>query len=209
MSKDWDKKKTEKVAETKPLDPVQLTEAVEKEVSTQSSVLEAEDGNGARLEPPSIKDMVKDIIEGMMPAMVAAMRIGQQNAPQAAAPSPAAMQAFQIARAQSERALGAEKCHACGQKLHACKGKHVDMVVFPTRIPELAGAYPGVTINGVTYISANNQHIVTVPEALVDSIKAFTSGWEDGERVARLGVDKTVFNNSARNRAVAQQLGFV
>lgn len=208
MSKDWDKKRTQQTqaVETKA-DPVQLTEEVAAQVEA-APVIDAEDGTGVKLEPLTMKETVREIIEGMMPAMVAAMRIGQQNAPQQA-PSPMAMQAYQLARAQSERALGAEKCHACNQKLHACQGKHVDMVVFPTRIPELAEAYPGVTINGVTYISADNQHIVTVPELAVDAIKTFTAAWEDGERVARLGVDKTVFNKNARNRQVAAQLGFI
>lgn len=201
----WDTKKKQTQSVQPVVDP-EVHAAVEAAAATAD--IKVEDGDGAPVAVPSMKDMIREIIEGMMPAMVAAMRIGQSNAaPPQQAPL-AQIQAYQLAKMNSERVLGGERCHSCGQYKSACKDEHELMVVYPTRIPELAGGFPGVTVNSVTYISADNQHQVCVPKACVDTFAVFIQKWEDSERQARLGIDKTSFKRSERNRRAAELLGF-
>lgn len=210
----WDTKKNEKKQPqtqpqqqtTQPVIDPEVHIAVEAAAATAD--IKVEDGDGAPIAVPSMKDMIREIIEGMMPAMVAAMRIGQASAQPAPQQAPLAqMQAYQLAKMNSERVLGGERCHSCGQYKSACKEEHAFMVVYPTRIPELAGGFPGVTVNSVTYISADNQHQVCVPSVCVDTFAVFIQKWEDSERQARLGIDKTSFKRSERNRRTAELLG--
>lgn len=78
-------------------------------------------------------------------------------------------------------------CHDCGQALKGCEGKHVKMVVYPTRYPEFARFFAGVTLNGKNYVSNDETHQVLVPENCVASFSRIIQEFEDNERQMLIG----------------------
>ena len=114
---------------------------------------------------------VKYVSEQMIPAAVAAAVSATTKQPtHAIAPAPA--RAGSVLR----------KCHDCGQAETGCEGKHVQMVVYPTRYPQHADYFPGVIINGQRYLSNDSGHKVTVPANCEASILAIVAGFEQNEQ---------------------------
>lgn len=121
---------------------------------------------------------------------VAAANPGLDIAAAIAAGMKMAMEQVQLANA-SKVVPAAPKphrsCGDCGQALTACESKHTKMVVYPTRYPEFSRFFAGVTINGKTYLSNNENHLVLVPDACVSDITKIISTFEDNEREMLIG----------------------
>lgn len=77
------------------------------------------------------------------------------------------------------------KCGACGQLVAACKGKHIEMVVYPN---QYAQWFQGAFINGVRYLSNGPHHKVTVPE--VNDIQFTLDTYVENEAQQALGKAK-------------------
>jgi hypothetical protein len=124
------------------------------------------------------QDIVKQVAEAMMgiiPAAVATAVQAANSQRQAAAPQAPA------------QVRPAARCSDCGQAVSACHGKHVQMVVYPTRYPEHAEYFQGVLLNGVKYLSNNEGHQITVPEVAFSDIKSIVAGFEQNEQDMKLG----------------------
>lgn len=79
-------------------------------------------------------------------------------------------------------------CSACGQDAdNGCMGKHTKMVVFPQRYPEHGEFFQGVFLNGVRYLSNDDQHEVTVPENAANGILQLVQAFENNEQTTRIG----------------------
>jgi hypothetical protein len=78
-------------------------------------------------------------------------------------------------------------CHECGQAVKGCEGKHVKMVVYPTRYPEFARFFAGVTLNGKNYVSNDENHSVLVPANCVPGFTRIIQEFEDNERQMLIG----------------------
>jgi hypothetical protein len=150
---------------------------------------------------------VRELVQEMMPAMAALISNAQQ--PQRPVGNPLQMKASLIAQANSEAALSAEKCHVCGQKKHACKDEHTEMVVWPERYPEFGRNFQGVTINCVTYSSSHPGHVISVPKHLADFILTEVQRYERTEREARIGRDMTVWATDPKKARIAESMGLL
>lgn len=117
---------------------------------------------------------IKQIVEQLIPSAIAA-------AVQATKQSQAPVQAARPAN------VAAPRCGDCGQEKTACGGKHVQMVVFPLRYPQHAEYFMGVQINGVKYLSNDENHKVTVPEEAAGSIKSIVQAFEQNEQDMAVG----------------------
>ena len=111
---------------------------------------------------------MKQVVEQLIPAAIAAA-VSATNKQQ---PAPAAQ----------ARPVGApQRCPECSQQRSACEGKHIEMVVYPTRYPEHADYFVGVMINGIKYLSNDDTHKVLVPENAAGAIKAIVQTFEQNE----------------------------
>lgn len=79
------------------------------------------------------------------------------------------------------------RCGDCGQQKSACEGKHVQMVVYPTRYPQHARFFPGAILNGIKYLSNDEGHQVTVPAIAEATIANLVSGYEENEQAMAVG----------------------
>jgi hypothetical protein len=79
------------------------------------------------------------------------------------------------------------RCHDCGQQKSACEGKHVQLVVYPTRYPQHARFFPGAILNGIKYLSNDEGHTVTVPACAEATIMNLVSGYEQNEQEMAVG----------------------
>lgn len=84
-----------------------------------------------------------------------------------------------------------EQCAICQQYTSACQGKHMRMVVYPTKYPEFAGYFMGVKINGVKYLSGNEMHHVDVPACAVSTIINLINDFEQNEKTIKIGRQKS------------------
>lgn len=78
-------------------------------------------------------------------------------------------------------------CQECGQAQKGCEGKHVMMTVYPVRYPEFSRFFPGVILNGKTYISNDETHQIIVPENCVANFTRIIQEFEDNERQMLIG----------------------
>lgn len=117
---------------------------------------------------------IKAVAENMLPqAIAAAVHAASQNNPRVASPPPAVRKTT---------------CTECGQILETgCKGKHVQMVVFPQRYPEHAEFFQGVFLNGRRYLSNDENHKVVVPEECVALFNQIIQTFEQNEQDQRVG----------------------
>lgn len=123
----------------------------------------------------TLEAAIKAVAEQMIPAaVVAAVAATKQGmAPQAAA---------------SPRPRGpGPRCHQCSQSLSACEGQHAKMVVYPQRYPEHGEFFQGAKINGVRYLSNNEQHEILVPAEAVATISNLVKAFEQNEQETRIG----------------------
>lgn len=117
-------------------------------------------------------EQVLQLVPAIAAATASAMQKGQTSAAPARAASPKAVQ----------------KCHECGQALTTgCGGKHVMMVVYPQRYPQHADYFPGVQINGVRYLSNNENHAVLVPANAESVISGIVATFEQNEQDMAVG----------------------
>lgn len=83
------------------------------------------------------------------------------------------------------------QCPLCQQYVSACEGKHVEMVVFPVKYPEFYQYFPGIKINGVQYLSRNENHRITVPECAASTISNAINAFEQNEKATVMGRSAT------------------
>lgn len=123
---------------------------------------------------PSVRTAARMLAEELLPAAIAAALAAQkQQAPE---------------RRVQLQAPSTEICHQCGQALRTgCEGKHEEMVVYPTRYPEHGEFFQGARINGVTYLSNDENHKVLVPANAVGGIMQLVQGFENNEQETRIG----------------------
>ena len=110
-------------------------------------------------------------INAMGMAVAAGMQAGLQSSRPQPAPQPRARQI----------------CTVCRQDVHGCEGKHVEMVVYPTKYPKYARYFTGIQLNGVTYLSNDEGHKVLVPENAASEISAMVARAEQEEVEMRTG----------------------
>lgn len=100
-----------------------------------------------------MQTFVRDAIKEALPAVAAvAVQTAASQMPQPAQ---------HVAPQNLPRFRGAQ-CPECRQSASACKGKHAQMVVYPSN-PNYATFFPGMFLNGVQYKSQHNGHRITVP----------------------------------------------
>ena len=97
---------------------------------------------------------------------------------------------------ETAKRMARGECNVCRQPLSGCEGKHVEMVVYPTRYPEHADFFPGVYINGTRYLSNDENHKVVVPAISQSDILSAVRQFEDGERA--IGQSRNRRHNSGR-----------
>lgn len=139
-----------------------------------------------------------DVINKLIPAVVAAQ--AQAN-----------RQPMQVTPALPTARVAPKMCHECRQQEKACGGKHIQMVVYPTKYPQHADYFMGAIINGVRYLSNDPGHKVTVPEIAEATILGIVAGYEDEEQAKAVGRAKSV--NSGRvspfgNQTVQQNVAW-
>ncbi len=93
-----------------------------------------------------IEKIVGSVINGLLPGLVAAIRSPVQTAKN-------------VVRARRET----ERCLDCQQLKVACQGKHTKMICFPTRYSETGDYFRGCGLNGIWYLSNNENHYVIIP----------------------------------------------
>ncbi len=148
-----------------------ITEAVVKEATspTPAEVLKT-----MSPEKQEMVGLIKAIMMEVLPAVMAV-----KSAPE--------MREAKQREALAEAKLRARKlCAVCRQPVSACEDKHEHIEVFPSRYPEFADGFPGVTINGVTYLSAFNK-TVPVPASCAPYIRKIVQGYEDNMRQSIMG----------------------
>jgi hypothetical protein len=137
----------------------------------------------AQMSPEDRKQiqLIKAVMMEVVPALVA-----MKSAPEA-------KEAKQRMEAAERKILSRRVCSVCLQPLTACENKHVQLTVYPSRYPEFAKGFPGVTINGVTYLSAQNR-TVPVPECAAPYIAQMVTAYETNMRESISG--RTAEHNS-------------
>lgn len=118
---------------------------------------------------PQVSDnraLIREIVEEVLPASVLA---SSQAVVQGLRPAPTAQQTLMA---------DPTRCSTCLQQLRACKGKHVNLVVYP-RNHRRGESFPGIQVNGVTYRSPRPG--VTVPCPEQNDILHMVQLWEDSE----------------------------
>lgn len=127
------------------------------------------------IDKSTLEAAIKAVAEQIVPAaVVAAISASKQGQPQAASPS----------RPQPPNR---ERCSACGQAKSGCEGKHTMLVVYPQRYPEHGEFFQGAKINGVRYLSNNENHEILVPTLAVDTIRNLVRAFEQNEQEQRVG----------------------
>lgn len=82
-------------------------------------------------------------------------------------------------------------CTICRQPEKGCHKEHVDMVVFPTRYPEFGDFFRGVILNGVVYLSSDENQAIPVPKDAATWIAGTIRNFEQNERETQHGRSKT------------------
>lgn len=135
----------------------------------------ADTKNEVSIAEAAARAAAKAIAEEMLPTFMAAQQLANRQAaderPQLHAPAPIR-----------------ETCHVCGQALKTgCMGEHEMAVVFPKRYPEHGDFFQGVILNGVKYLSNDDQHKIPVPKNAVATIEGFVQAFENNEQETRVG----------------------
>lgn len=137
-----------------------------------------------------------DVINKLIPAVVAAQAQVARQPTQAAAPA-----------ARKSPVI----CQDCRQQKTACEGKHIQMVVYPTKYPQHADYFMGVFLNGVRYLSNSPSHKVTVPEIAEATILGIVAGYEEEEQAKAVGREKMAHSGRVSpfgNRTVQQNVAW-
>lgn len=87
-------------------------------------------------------------------------------------------------------------CPDCGQDLRGCEGKHTLMVVYPQRYTEHGAFFPGYILNGVRYLSNDENHQVLVPANCQSEINGAVQRFEQNEQEMIVGRKKTHHSGS-------------
>lgn len=86
------------------------------------------------------------------------------------------------------------QCGECQQPTSACKGKHVQMSVFPNRYPEYYEHFQGVKINGVQYICHSEGQTIAVPACAESTINLAVKQFEQEQR--NINTSRSKMHNS-------------
>lgn len=125
--------------------------------------------------------LIKAVMMEVVPAFVA-----MKSAPEA-------KEAKARVEAAERKVLSRTICNVCKQPVTACERKHTNMTVFPSRYPEFGKGFPGVTLNGVTYLSGANK-TVPVPECAAPYVQQMIVAYETNMRESIMG--RTAEHNS-------------
>ncbi len=129
------------------------------------------------------------------PEMMQAIAMGFAMAQQSAA-QPALLGNGRLAPAPKE------SCMECKQDVRACKGEHIDMVVYPVN-ERWAVSFQGVRLNGVNYRSNHAGHFLKVPKA--NDIAGVIAAFEANEEVQANGRKASHNSGSLQNFQPAAQ----
>lgn len=97
------------------------------------------------------------------------------------------------------------RCGECGQYKVGCKGKHAQVVVWPSN-PHFARFFQGYRLNGVTYISNGPSHAITVPAEA--EIGYAVAKWTENEEVTSQGRVAPDHNSGTVNNFVPATAGW-
>lgn len=129
-----------------------------------------------KTEQSTLEQAIKAVADSIIPAAVAAAVAATQRS-----------NIVQAAPSGRPAPPSNAKCHVCSQSYSGCEGKHVSMVVYPQRYPEHGEYFQGATLNGVRYLSNDEQHEILVPENAVGTISQIVRNFEDNEQDTRIG----------------------
>jgi len=120
-----------------------------------------------------VNERVQQALDEQIPAIYAAVKRSMENLRPATPINPG--------RAPG---LPTERCHVCLQRVVACKGEHVELVVAP-RNRRYYKDFPGICVNGVLYRSPKMSKAIPVPKE--NQIAYMVKMWEIGEDELRTG----------------------
>jgi hypothetical protein len=104
----------------------------------------------------------------------------------------AVMQSMQgQAVATRKNHVAPEECIVCKQARSACKDKHTKMIVYPIKYPEYGPYFLGVKINGIKYLSYDENYAIDVPSVCVSTITNAVNAFEMNEKTIHVGRNKT------------------
>lgn len=146
--------------------------------TTTPAVTKPENKTAPVAAPATTTFTTEQLMEIQKVAIATAMAITSAQQPQAAATQNLPNQYV------------AEECIECRQAATACKGKHVQMVVYPVKYQEFMPWFPGVKINGVMYCSNDASHEITVPACAQSTIVNSINDFEQNEKTILMGRDK-------------------
>lgn len=121
---------------------------------------------------------------------LAIKKVSAELIPAAVAAAVSAVKTADAQRPAVPQHKAPQRCTECGQQATACGGKHVDIVVYPLRYPQHADYFRGVILNGVTYLSNNDNHKVRVPAEAESTIRQIVAGYEQNEQDMQVGRQK-------------------
>ena len=124
-----------------------------------------------------VADITKSIMNESLPAMAAAM----------AGNKPASQPVMDTGRGRTYGPV----CTTCGQYVTGCNNEHENMAVYTVNYPEFGEFFQGVRLNGVNYLSNNENHPIPVPKAAATYITQIIKQFEHNERECRIGRQKT------------------
>lgn len=118
---------------------------------------------------------VNATLAGILPQIVMGVTTGQ---------SAAILEARQ--QSEAEKVARGERCSACSQLKIACKGEHVQAVVYPGWAhPSITRWYRGQWVNGINYRSRGPGHFITIPKT--SDILTEMAKWAKTEEELQLG----------------------
>lgn len=127
-----------------------------------------------KVESNSMEKAIASAIEQALPAAVGAAVTAMRGPQQVAQP----------AKPQLQRGL---RCPECNQQVRACKREHRLAVIFP-KMAVLEDLFPGIRLNGVTYISGGPDHRITIPKD--SDLENQVAAWEERELINLRGRKK-------------------
>ena len=137
-----------------------------------------------------ISDTVKTVMEAALPMVAAAYASGQ--------PKP---------QASTRGKDYGPRCGICGQYVSGCNNEHEEVIVYPERYPEFGKYFRGYGLNGVWYLSNNENHKIPVPKASVVHVQQSIAAFEKNERETMIGRD-THHNSGSVHQPIQAQVGW-
>lgn len=118
---------------------------------------------------------VAEVLKATLPEMIALSMGAKQH-----------VDAEQAKMAYATREKNREICGTCNLLTSACKGEHLQAVVYPTHLPhKLAKGFQGIFISGVRFMSPNRNTPIAIPK--VSDVMTMLAAWCKNEEITHWG----------------------